>query len=96
MVKKKIGLVGGLSPESTVHYYEIICREYNRQFGKLQFPELTLESLNLQDLVHRFDTNRLERCRGNLARRYFEIATSWCGVRGNSGKYSSQRLRTYT
>ena len=54
---KKIGLVGGLSPESTVHYYEIICREYNRQFGQLQFPELTLESLNLQNLIHRFDAN---------------------------------------
>jgi aspartate racemase len=54
---KKIGLVGGLSPESTVHYYEIICREYNRRFGDLQFPELTLESLNLQSLIHRFDSN---------------------------------------
>lgn len=54
---KKIGLVGGLSPESTVHYYEIICREFNRRFGGLQFPELTLESLNLQNLIGRFDAN---------------------------------------
>ena len=44
---KRIGLVGGLSPESTVHYYEILCREYNRRFGELNFPEITLQSLNL-------------------------------------------------
>jgi aspartate racemase len=54
---KKIGLVGGLSPESTTHYYEIICREYNRKCGGLNFPEMTIESLNLQTLVARFNVN---------------------------------------
>lgn len=52
---KRIGLVGGLSPESTVHYYEILCREYNRRFGGLNFPEMTIESLNLQKLVQLFE-----------------------------------------
>ena len=54
---KKIGLIGGLSPESTGHYYEIICREYNRKFGQLNFPEMTIESLNLQTLVRLFEVN---------------------------------------
>lgn len=54
---KKIGLIGGLSPESTAHYYEIICREFNRNFGRLNFPEMTIESLNLQTLVERFEIN---------------------------------------
>ena len=54
---KKIGLIGGLSPESTGHYYQIICREYNREFGGLNFPELMIESLNLQVLVERFEVN---------------------------------------
>ena len=54
---KKIGMVGGLSPESTAHYYEIICREYNRKCGGLNFPEMTIESLNLQTLVERFNVN---------------------------------------
>ena len=51
---KKIGMIGGLSPESTVHYYTIICREYNHRFGELNFPELAIESLNLQKLVRLF------------------------------------------
>src|SRR5688572_33374158 len=54
---KRIGLIGGLSPESTVHYYEIICREYNRRAGRLNFPDVSLQSLNLQQLVSLFDVN---------------------------------------
>lgn len=54
---KHIGLIGGLSPESTVHYYQILCREYNRELGGLNFPEITLESLNLQELVTLFEKN---------------------------------------
>ena len=54
---KRIGLIGGLSPESTVHYYQILCREHNRQFGGLNFPEISLESLNLQRLVTLFEKN---------------------------------------
>jgi aspartate racemase len=54
---KRIGLIGGLSPESTVHYYEIICREYNRRAGGLNFPEISLQSLNLQQLVSLFQVN---------------------------------------
>jgi aspartate racemase len=54
---KRIGLIGGLSPESTVHYYEFLCREYNRRFGKLNFPEITLQSLNLQQLIPHFERN---------------------------------------
>ncbi len=54
---KRIGLIGGLSPESTIHYYQIICRDFNRQQGGLNFPEITLESLNLQQLVTLFEKN---------------------------------------
>lgn len=52
---KRIGLIGGLSPESTADYYEILCREYNRRFGDLNFPEITIQSLNLQRLVSLFE-----------------------------------------
>lgn len=57
---KRIGLIGGLSPESTVHYYQILCREYNRKAGGLNFPEIVIESLNLQTLVTLFEKNDWE------------------------------------
>jgi aspartate racemase len=55
---KCIGLIGGLSPESTVHYYEFLCREYNARVGDLNFPEITLQSLNLQRLMPLFEHNK--------------------------------------
>lgn len=54
---KRIGLVGGLSPESTVHYYQVLCRDYNRLQGGLNFPEITIESVNLQRLIPLFERN---------------------------------------
>lgn len=44
---KKLGLVGGTGPESTVIYYQDINRMiYEKTKGK-EFPELSIESLNL-------------------------------------------------
>lgn len=54
---KKIGLIGGLSPESTIHYYQRLCHRYNAQQGGLNFPEINLESINLQNLIGLFGKN---------------------------------------
>jgi aspartate racemase len=58
---KRIGLIGGLRPESTVHCYQILCRDYNRKFGGLNFPEVVLISLNPQQLVTLFEKNSGDR-----------------------------------
>src|SRR3989338_3580046 len=55
---KHIGIIGGLSPESTIEYYRIICREFNKKEGKLNFPQITIRSLNLQELLGSFGKNR--------------------------------------
>jgi len=53
---KQIGLIGGLSPESTVHYYQQICKGYNKRVGGHNFPEIKIESMNLQRIVDAMDT----------------------------------------
>ena len=55
---KHIGIVGGLSPESTIEYYRIICQEFNKKEGKLNFPQITIRSLSLQELVGSFEKNQ--------------------------------------
>lgn len=55
--RQVIGLIGGLSPESTVHYYQRICRRFNEQAAGLEFPEIILDSLNLQKLMDCFERN---------------------------------------
>lgn len=58
---KHIGIVGGLSPESTVEYYQIICREFNKKFGALHFPQITIRSINLEELIGSFRKNQWDR-----------------------------------
>jgi aspartate racemase len=46
---KKIGIIGGLSPESTVTYYLNITRKYVEQFGDYGYPEIIIYSVNLEN-----------------------------------------------
>jgi aspartate racemase len=53
MPYKKIGIIGGLSPESTASYYLHITRSYVRQFGRDSYPEILIYSVNL-DQYHQW------------------------------------------
>jgi len=44
---KCIGIIGGLSPESTGEYYRFITRGYNERFGGLNYSQVTIRGLNL-------------------------------------------------
>lgn len=48
-MKKKIGIVGGLSPESTVSYYLYITRNYAERYGNYDYPEIIIYSVNLEN-----------------------------------------------
>lgn len=55
---KHIGIVGGLSPESTIEYYKFICEKYNQRIGGWNFPQITIRSLNLQEIADLFMNDR--------------------------------------
>ena len=48
---KKIGILGGVSPESTVSYYLRITREYTRRYGDYGYPEILIYSVSFQRFV---------------------------------------------
>lgn len=48
---KKAGLLGGMGPESTIAYYHDIVFGIHERIGKPFFPELSIESLNLFEIV---------------------------------------------
>ncbi len=48
---KKIGILGGMSPESTALYYEHITRSYTARFGNYVYPEILIYSVNFQKYV---------------------------------------------
>ena len=45
---KKIGILGGLTPESTVTYYQHIVRRYQELFGDHGYPEIIIYSVSFQ------------------------------------------------
>ena len=43
---KRIGIVGGLSPESTVLYYRVIIEEFRKRFRSEYYPDIVIYSVN--------------------------------------------------
>jgi aspartate racemase len=50
---KKIGILGGMSPESTVEYYQYITRTYTERFGDHGYPEVIIYGVSFQPYVDR-------------------------------------------
>ena len=48
---KKLGLIGGTGPESTIEYYKGIEYGVQRKSGRSFFPNLTIESLSVFDVL---------------------------------------------
>jgi aspartate racemase len=48
---RRIGILGGMSPESTVEYYQYITRTYTERFGDYGYPEILIYSVSFQPYV---------------------------------------------
>lgn len=47
----KIGMIGGIGPESTVDYYQRIVRLYQRDFNSEDYPEIVIDSINMTAML---------------------------------------------
>lgn len=54
---KKIGIIGGLGPESTSEYYSSIIESFKPDYNSLGFPEIIIESLNLKTCLKYVENN---------------------------------------
>jgi len=48
---KTIGLIGGMSPESTVEYYRYIVHEYTRRFNSHNYPPIIIYSVSFEPYI---------------------------------------------
>jgi aspartate racemase len=48
---RRIGILGGMSPESTVEYYHYITRTYTERYGDYGYPEVLIYSVSFQPYV---------------------------------------------
>ncbi len=54
---KKIGILGGISHESTIKYYELILKKYYELKGDYYYPEIIIYSLDFQKFTD-FEDNK--------------------------------------
>jgi aspartate racemase len=57
-----VGVVGGMSPESTITYYQHIIRRHQAEFGDHSYPRIIIASVSFQQYIewqHQEDWNRI-------------------------------------
>jgi len=69
---KKIGIVGGLGPESTLDYYRWIIDAFKPTYETLGFPEIAVESVDLRSFTEQAQGGEWDRIAAMLIDR-FEI-----------------------
>lgn len=65
---RRIGILGGMSPESTTVYYEHITRRYTEQFGDYGYPEILIYSVCFQQFVDWQQAGRWDEAAREMAR----------------------------
>ena len=73
----RIGILGGMSYESTIKYYDLILEKYYEKFNDYNYPELFIFSLNFQKLTD-YEL-------GNNKAKYVEYLTSGIKSLENGG-----------
>ena len=48
---KRIGILGGMSHESTIKYYDLILQKYHDRYQDYYYPEILIYSLNFQKVI---------------------------------------------
>lgn len=48
---QKIGIIGGLGPESTLEYYRGIISAFNQLSGDYNYPKIIIYSMNLGPML---------------------------------------------
>jgi len=64
---KRIGILGGMTPESTITYYQHIVRRYQQRFGDHGYPEVIIYSVSFQQFEDWMEAGRWDDIAGALA-----------------------------
>ena len=78
---KKVGIVGGLGPESTVQYYRGIIDAFKPAYDHYGYPEIAIESINLKAVMNHVDQSRWDEVAEFIASK-FEVLRAGGAVFG--------------
>jgi aspartate racemase len=71
---KRIGILGGVSPESSVSYYLRITREYTSRFGDYGYPEILIHSVSFQRFVDWQKTGNWDAMAAEMIRTFHSLS----------------------
>ena len=66
---KKIGLIGGVGPESTIEYYRLIIKRFQERLNTKNYPEFIINSINMTEMLSYVFNNQLDQLVDFLADR---------------------------
>ncbi|MBB5182639.1 aspartate/glutamate racemase family protein [Catenisphaera adipataccumulans] len=75
---KKLGLIGGTGPESTLIYYKNIEQGVQKKIGKPYFPPMTIESLSVFEVLRYCDTGDYQGLTEYLVQGFQALAAAGC------------------
>ncbi|MDP9858573.1 aspartate racemase [Olsenella profusa DSM 13989] len=76
----KLGLIGGVGPESTIDYYLGITQGVRRRVGRDYFPPLTIESMSCYDVMPLAAERRLDELTDYFMGGIEHLASAGCDV----------------
>jgi aspartate racemase len=48
---KKVGLIGGVGPESSIEYYRLIIKRFQDRLSTKDYPEIVINSVNMTEML---------------------------------------------
>jgi aspartate racemase len=73
---RTIGIVGGMSPESTATYYQMIVRRHTETCGDHAYPRIVIASVSFQRYVDWLEAGAWGRIRSALGREFAAVAAA--------------------
>lgn len=60
MKMNKLGIIGGISPESTIEYYRLLIKGFRERLATDHYPELLLQSIDMTEMLGYVFRNELD------------------------------------
>lgn len=57
---KKIGIIGGIGPASTIEYYKKIVEGFRKHINSDEYPDLVIHSINMTEMLSYVSSNNLD------------------------------------
>jgi len=58
---KKIGIIGGVGPESTIEYYRLIINRFQEKLSTKDYPELVIKFINMTEMLSYVFNNQMDK-----------------------------------